>query len=119
MLHIGTGTTEAVPSGRSAMSRPPWSVNSYISFVTTSEESPELRRHPSASSKPGLTTRPKPNLFARAAKRPMSSDQRALSGARMSWVPLGDWKRVTRRPVREHRSSRERAGRRRRHRRAA
>ena len=72
------------------MSRPPLSLNSYISLVTTSEESPELRRKTSASSKPGLITSPKPDRRARSAKRPMSSIQRALSGGRMSWVPLGD-----------------------------
>ena len=85
-------TTEAVPSGRRAICRPPRSVNSYISLVTTSEESPELRRNTSASSKPGLTTRPKPNRSAQLAKRPTSSVHRALSGGRMSWVPFGDWK---------------------------
>ena len=34
-------TTEAVPSGRSARCRPPLSSNSYISFVTTSDSSPD------------------------------------------------------------------------------
>jgi hypothetical protein len=44
----------AVPSGRSVSDRSPRSSNVYISFWTTSEPPPEVRRKSSVSSKTGV-----------------------------------------------------------------
>ena len=48
--------TGAVPSGRRVSERPFRSSNVYISFVTTSLVSPEVREKSSVASNPGVST---------------------------------------------------------------
>ena len=59
--------TDAVNSGRSATSRPPLSVNRYISFCTTSVASPSRLNTP-ASSSSGVTSCPYPAASTVSAK---------------------------------------------------
>ena len=80
--------TGAVPSGRSAMRRPPLSSKSYISLVTTSVPSPRRRNTP-MSSNMGDCSSPYPAPCATRAKAASRVAHRADSGGMTSWVPLG------------------------------
>ena len=81
--------TEAVPSGRSVIERPPLSRKVYISLLTTSVVSPTPRSKSSVCSKVGTRISVNPNRSQTLKIVFSTCCQRAISSGRMSFVPLG------------------------------
>ena len=82
-------TTEAVPSGRSVIERPPLSSKVYISFWTMSVVSPTPRRKSSVCSKAGKRISEKPKSAAQPRRTLSRYSQSWLAAGRTSLVPLG------------------------------
>src|SRR5215212_440553 len=83
--------TGAVPSGRRVIERPPLSSKVYISFCTTSVDSPTPRANSSVASNVGVSMRRYPAAPRMRRAASSTASRRVASSGSTSYVPRGAW----------------------------